>query len=99
MLMNSLYVDEDQRDHEQEEFSEIKQSSHETVSGYIVRFKARKIQAEDLGLPQNHIIKPILDKIKDGPKARTYLEAKKEIKTVSKTMVLEVKLFRLFGWL
>jgi len=35
---------------------EIKQFSHETVSAYIDRFEARKLQAEDLGLPQNDII-------------------------------------------
>jgi hypothetical protein len=56
MMMNSLYIDEDQEDHEYEQFLEIKQFSHETVCAYIDRFEERKLQAEDLGLPQNDII-------------------------------------------
>ena len=56
MIMNSLYIDEEQKDHEYEEFLEIKQFSHETVSAYIDRFEARKLQTQDLGLPQNDII-------------------------------------------
>jgi len=101
MLMNSLYIDEDQKDHECEEFLEIKQFSHEPVSACIDRFEARKLQAEDLGLLQNDIItektfldgllNPILDKTKDGQKPRTSFEAKKELKTSLKTMVLEIK--------
>ena len=35
---------------------EIKQFFHETVSAYIDRFEIRKLQAENLGLPQNDII-------------------------------------------
>ena len=89
MIMN---FDEDQKDHDYEEFLEINQFSHETVSAYINRFEAGMLQAEDLGLPQNDIITKnnfldgllmlIRDKIKDGPKPRTHLEAKRRVKHV-----------------
>jgi len=41
--MNSLYIYEDQKDHEYEEIFEIKQLSQATVSTYIDRFEARKL--------------------------------------------------------
>jgi len=101
MIMNSLYIDEEQRDHEYEEFLAINQFYDEFISGYIDRFEARKLQAEDLGLLQNDIItkktfldgllKLIREKIKDGPKPRTCLKAKRRVKDVVKDDGLSVK--------
>ena len=101
MIMNSLNIDEHQKDQEYEKFLEIIQFSHETISVYIDRFKARKLQAKDLGLPQNDIItkntfldgilQSIRDKIKDGLEPRTYLEAKRRVKDVFEDDGLTVK--------
>jgi hypothetical protein len=73
--------------------------SHETVSAYIDRLEARKLQADDLGLPQNDIKKtfldclrkPIRDKMNDGPKPRSCLEAKTRVKDVVEDDGLTVK--------
>jgi hypothetical protein len=49
MIMNFLYIDEDKKHRDHEEFLENKQLSQETISAYINRFENRKLQAEDHG--------------------------------------------------
>jgi len=55
-IMNALHTDADERANESKDFLEIKQISQETVNDYIDRYKGKKLQARDFGLPRNDII-------------------------------------------
>jgi hypothetical protein len=51
-----MYVDEDQKNHEIEDFLQIKQISSEPIYSFIERFENQRLQAEDMGFEPNDAI-------------------------------------------
>ena len=55
-ILNGIYVDEDQKDHEIVDFLQIKQKPSEPVYSFIERFEKQRLRAEDMGFEPNDVI-------------------------------------------
>jgi hypothetical protein len=55
-ILNGIYVDEDQKDHEIEDFLQIKQKPSKPVYSFIERFEKQRLRAEDMGFEPNDVI-------------------------------------------
>ena len=55
-ILNGIYVDEDQKDHEIVDFLQIKQKPSEPVYSSIERFEKQRLRAEDMGFEPNDVI-------------------------------------------
>jgi hypothetical protein len=91
-ILDGMYVDEGQKDHEIVDFLQIKQKPSEPVSSFIERFEKQHLRAADMGFEPNDVItrKTFMDglllnirgKLQEGARPRTYQEAKRRAKEV-----------------
>jgi hypothetical protein len=86
MIMNFLYIDEDKKHRDHEEFLENKQLSQKTLSAYINRFVNRKLQAEDHGF-----LSKCGTKVRMGENQEPTLRPKEKLKMFSKMAILQLK--------
>jgi hypothetical protein len=86
-ILNGIYVDEDQKDHEIVDFLKIKQKHSEPVYSFMERFEQQRLRAENMGFEPNDVMtrKTFMDgllpnirgKLQEGARPRTYQEAKR----------------------
>jgi len=91
-ILNGIYVDEDQKDHEIVDFLQINQKASEPVYFLIERFEKQRLHAEDMSFEPNDAItrKTFMDgllpnirgKQQEGARPRTYQEAKRRVQEV-----------------
>jgi hypothetical protein len=91
-ILNRIYVDEDQKDHEIVDFLQIKQKPSEPVYSFIKRFEKQRLRTEDMVFEPDDVItrKTFMDglfpnirgKIQERTRPMTYQEATRRAKEV-----------------